>query len=264
MIEKRIDRIDELLHSNIPLEDVIRHEEKLRKDLYDCISRMPPILPGCINESIKAEKTATEISLEMREAQLRNELKRRRVIFNPFLVERTNLGEPATENILKDIGGINMNGIGFETFDNIDKVVIRTKDGREFEGMVTRSEYMPGRLGREGYSELTVCTLKQTATGNYGIKEVIFNNPATIVKWDDGTQTVVYCQDNSEEVTKIVDGKKVKVRKPKKADTFNPEIGLAMAIVKKHFGNLGNYNNVFHKYIPKVQEERKVEKEAEE
>lgn len=151
-----------------------------------------------------------------------------------------------------------MNGKGFVAPKEIDKVIIRTKDGREFEGGVTRSEYMPGPLGREGFSELTVCTLKQTATRNYGIKEVIFNNPATIVKWDDGTQTVVYCQDNYTEAVKTVKGKKVKVRKPKKSKNFNPEIGLAMAIVKKHFGNMGNYNNVFRKYIPELDQKPTV------
>ena len=157
-----------------------------------------------------------------------------------------------------------MDGKGFVTPDNIDKVVVKTKDGREFECDVTRSEYMPGPFGRCGYSELTVRTLKQTATRSYGIKEVIFNNPATVVKWDDGTQTVVYCQDNYEEVVKTVNGKKVKVRKPKKSDGFNPEIGLAMAIVKKHFGNRGNYNNVFHKYIPESREDQKPTENAEE
>ena len=140
--------------------------------------------------------------------------------------------------------------------ENIEKVIIKTKDGREFEGSVKRIEYMPGLYGAAGYSDITVSTLKQTSKENYGIKEVIFNNPATIVKWDDGTQTVVYCQDNYEEVVKIVNGKKAKVRKPRKSDGFNPEIGLAMAIVKKHFGNLGNYNNVFHKYIPESREDQ--------
>lgn len=47
------------------------------------------------------------------------------------------------------------------------------------------------------------------------IREVIFNDPATIVFWLDGTKTVV-----------------------KKADDepWDPEKGLAMAIIKKHFG----------------------------
>ena len=62
------------------------------------------------------------------------------------------------------------------------------------------------------------------------IKEVIFNNPATIVLWKDGTKTVVKCQDG---------------------DVYNPEIGLAMCIIKKMCGNKGNYNDVFNEWLPK-------------
>ena len=62
------------------------------------------------------------------------------------------------------------------------------------------------------------------------IKNVIFNDPATIVFWDDGTKTVVKCQDD---------------------DEFDPEKGLAMAIVKKAYGNKGNYCNKLKKWLPK-------------
>lgn len=65
------------------------------------------------------------------------------------------------------------------------------------------------------------------------IKNVIFNNPATIVQWADGTKTIVKCQ---------------------KGDTYNPELGLAMCIVKKACGNSGRYNDVFKKWIPKEEE----------
>lgn len=61
-----------------------------------------------------------------------------------------------------------------------------------------------------------------------GIKEVIFNNPATIVIWSDGTKTVVKCQPS---------------------DEYNKETGLAMCIAKKYLGNKGNFNEVFKKYI---------------
>lgn len=60
------------------------------------------------------------------------------------------------------------------------------------------------------------------------IKNVIFNAPATVVLWKDGTKTVVKCQKN---------------------DTYNPEMGLAMCIIKKMCGNKGNYNDVFNKWI---------------
>ena len=62
------------------------------------------------------------------------------------------------------------------------------------------------------------------------IKNVIFNDPATIVFWEDGTKTVVKCQDG---------------------DEFDPEKGLAMAIVKKAYGNKSNYCNKLKKWLPK-------------
>ena len=60
------------------------------------------------------------------------------------------------------------------------------------------------------------------------IKDVIFNEPATIVFWKDGSKTVTKCQDG---------------------DTYNKELGLAMCIIKKCCGNKGNYNDVFNKWI---------------
>ena len=62
------------------------------------------------------------------------------------------------------------------------------------------------------------------------IKNVIFNDPATIVFWEDGTKTVVKCQDG---------------------DEFDPEKGLVMAIVKKAYGNKGSYCNKLKKWLPK-------------
>lgn len=61
------------------------------------------------------------------------------------------------------------------------------------------------------------------------IKRVIFNEPATIVYWDDGEKTVVKC---------------------KEREQFDPEKGLAMAISKKTLGNRGNYFNEFKKWLP--------------
>lgn len=62
------------------------------------------------------------------------------------------------------------------------------------------------------------------------IKNVIFNKPATIVFWADGTKTVVKCEH----------------------EDFDPEKGLAMAIVKKTMAdNHSYYNEIFKKWIPK-------------
>lgn len=71
------------------------------------------------------------------------------------------------------------------------------------------------------------------------IKDVIFNDPATIVLWSDSTKTVVKCQEG---------------------DEFDPEKGLTMAIAKKAYGNKGSYCNVIKKwcepYWEKMAEER--------
>ena len=62
------------------------------------------------------------------------------------------------------------------------------------------------------------------------IKNVIFNKPATIVFWADGTKTVVKCEN----------------------EDFDPEKGLAMAIVKKTMAdNHSYYNEIFKKWLPK-------------
>ena len=66
------------------------------------------------------------------------------------------------------------------------------------------------------------------------IKDVIFNEPATIILWADGTKTVVKCQEG---------------------EGYDPEKGMAMAISKKALGNKGNYCEVFKKWLP---EEEKV------
>jgi hypothetical protein len=61
------------------------------------------------------------------------------------------------------------------------------------------------------------------------IKKVIFNPPATIIFWADGTKTVVKCQDDEA--------------------FFDPEKGLAMAFMKKMLGNKGNYYNIVDKWV---------------
>lgn len=78
---------------------------------------------------------------------------------------------------------------------------------------------------------------KQILNINYGIgmarmlpeiADVIFSGPATIIKWTDGTKTVVKCS---------------------KVENFDPEKGLAMAIAKKALGNKGNYYETIKKWM---------------
>ena len=72
------------------------------------------------------------------------------------------------------------------------------------------------------------------------IKNVIYNRPATIIFWKDGTKTVVKC----------------------KGEEFDPEKGLAMAIAKKALGNNYHYYDIFEKWLPNPKAGRGVMKKC--
>ena len=61
------------------------------------------------------------------------------------------------------------------------------------------------------------------------IKQVIFDDPATVVLWDDGTKTVVHARD----------------------EEFDEEKGLAMAIARKALGNDREYYTYMQRHIDK-------------
>ena len=88
----------------------------------------------------------------------------------------------------------------------------------------------------------------------FAIKRVIFNNPATIVFWNDGEKTVVRCMDNVEIREKVVHGRKKKFMVPMPSENYSKEIGLAMCIAKKAFGNTGAFNDVFKAFIPEYEQ----------
>lgn len=81
------------------------------------------------------------------------------------------------------------------------------------------------------------CAYKGTLRGKTKflllIEKVIFNDPATIVIWKDGTKTVVKCGEG---------------------DVFDPEKGLALCFMKKVLGNKGNFNNIIKEWIPEDSE----------
>lgn len=101
--------------------------------------------------------------------------------------------------------------------------------------------YMNSAYGVEGISTRNVATgAISTRKVEYNsmckrtkIKNVIFNDPATIVFWSDGAKTVVKCGEN---------------------DIYDPEKGLAMAVAKKYLGtnkSHSNYMDEFKKWLPK-------------
>ena len=103
------------------------------------------------------------------------------------------------------------------------------------------------RITKEQLAEEIAKHYKRMLNSTYGvsgipfrnpkIEKVIFNNPATIVFWTDGTKTIVKCDGN---------------------EAFDEEKGLAMAISKKFLGNKGNYYNEFKKWLPTIEEGKNV------
>lgn len=69
------------------------------------------------------------------------------------------------------------------------------------------------------------------------IKNVIFNPPATIILWNDGTKSVVKCQNG---------------------EPYDAEKGFALAYLKKLLGNDNTFNKEINKWVtyepPKMEE----------
>lgn len=76
-----------------------------------------------------------------------------------------------------------------------------------------------------------ICTdADMTSAANlFGIEKVVYNYPATVVFWKDHTKTVVKCQGE---------------------DSYDPQKGFMLCILKKLRGNRGNYNNFIKKWCP--------------
>lgn len=80
-------------------------------------------------------------------------------------------------------------------------------------------------------NEVRQAVRRKPFNGTPFIVDVIFNEPATIVFWSDGTKTVVKAQNG---------------------EKFDKEKGLAMAIIKKSLGNKGSYFNEIKKWTGEI------------
>lgn len=79
-----------------------------------------------------------------------------------------------------------------------------------------------------GFIKEYYCVWEEDMDIKRKIKKVIFNDPATIVYWTDGSKTVV---------------------KTMPGDEFCPEYGLSMAICKKYFGSNSAYKRYVREWI---------------
>lgn len=98
--------------------------------------------------------------------------------------------------------------------DSIDALMYVLKDAKERDKLYLNEKWRVIRQKRENKIP--------------EIKKVIFNKPATIVFWADGTKTVV---------------------KSHGKEKYDKEKGLAMAISKKVLGNEGRYYDTFKKFL---------------
>lgn len=83
-------------------------------------------------------------------------------------------------------------------------------------------------------------TLAKNST-DYRPKRVIFNPPATVVFWKDGTKTVV---------------------KSMEGDQFNPYYGFVCALAKKIYGSNSAVKSIVSKYMPEFNKEGSVDAKA--
>lgn len=74
---------------------------------------------------------------------------------------------------------------------------------------------------------------KPTLPNGLGINRVIYNDPATIVLWNDGTKTIA---------------------KAEHGDKFNKEFGFSVCLLKKLMGNR-KYHDFMNEYVYKECEE---------
>lgn len=145
------------------------------------------------------------------------------VYFEPLMVNR--------DDILKEILGIND-----KKENKTMSAETRTFTATEF-CRIEREAYDKGyKRGREvGRTEGFVDGRRASSEiidrfyiGKTRIKKVIFNDPATIVFWADGTKTVAKAHGD---------------------DKFDKEVGLTVCIAKKALGNRSNFDKVFKKWI---------------
>lgn len=124
----------------------------------------------------------------------------------------------------------------------IDSIESSVDDLPKFEGRIMGIKTTEPKVSYKDYYqkdvELQINLYRTILNSTYGtkafktnyipeIKNVIFNPPATIVFWQDGTKTVVKATN----------------------EVYDPEKGLAMAIAKRALGNQGNYYNVIKKWV---------------
>ena len=107
-------------------------------------------------------------------------------------------------------------------------------NGQYVNGVVRRVDMYKGSFGIFDVIRLEVDDFDKPQPK---VKKVIYNDPATIIFWTDGTKTVVKCQEG---------------------DTYSKEKGFVMAYLKKMLGNDNTFNKEINKWVPKEEPSNRV------
>lgn len=205
---------------------------------YDCVNDMPEkdVYSLFINES-DLYKLLSGVSLLDFDDSLKKIIGTSRKRSESLTVSGV-IGEAHRNMIKKEVNSLfGVKGMEEERMKNDRNLIVYKSE----EEMAKEFINFGKRYGGYGflptdYTTISMISINQEKPRfDLGIKNVIFNYPATIVLWNDGTKTVVKAQGD---------------------DVYDPEKGLTMAIVKKLLGNQGNYYNELKKWLPK---EEKVE-----
>ncbi len=135
-----------------------------------------------------------------------------------------------------------MNTINFPTFSS-NNIEVEAPKYTMWEDSNILCEYPNFDRWFDRWNDVRNILNDVTVTNNFigvseeSIEKVIFNPPATVVYFKDGSKVVV---------------------KTTEDDVFNPEVGLAMAIVKRIFGSRSNYKKFINKFIPEDDETTKL------
>ena len=117
-----------------------------------------------------------------------------------------------------------------ETSTLMDKMYANlTINGQRVRGVVNSIEMVTenvGYLNAVREVRMKVCDFDNASLPK--VKKVIYNDPATIIFWTDGTKTVVKCQEG---------------------DIYSKEIGFKTAYLKKMLGNDNTFNKEINKWV---------------
>ena len=124
----------------------------------------------------------------------------------------------------------------------VEKIPIRENGSIKPKGVLEQYMYNDIQTTAQAYNDYTQYSQPNALYRTFQVtpEKVIFNDPATIVFWKDGTKTVVKCMEG---------------------DTYNPEVGLAMCVCKKVFDK--KYHKFFKYYVPKEPTNKEDKKKEE-